>query len=82
MNSDEKKLKLQDLIEEMPLPQVESDRIEVIGIIGGGIMGVGIAQAASQAGLDVIIVEKDEASAERSKKRLNEIWIGKFKDGE
>ncbi len=70
--SEEKKFKLQDLIDEMPLPQVEGERIEVVGIIGGGIMGSGIAQAASQAGLDVIIVEKDEAGAERSQKRLNE----------
>ncbi len=72
MNADEKKLKLQDLIDEMPITQVETERIETVGIIGGGIMGMGIAQAASQAGLDVIIVEKDEASAERSKKRLSE----------
>jgi 3-hydroxybutyryl-CoA dehydrogenase len=72
MSSEEKKIKLQDLIDEMPLPQVESERIETVGIIGGGIMGTGIAQAASQAGLDVIIVEKDEESAEKSRKRLNE----------
>lgn len=72
MNADEKKLKLQDLIDEMPITQVETERIETVGIIGGGIMGMGIAQAASQAGLDVIIVEKDEPSAERSKKRLSE----------
>lgn len=72
MSVEERKIKLQDLIDEMPLPQVESERIESVGIIGGGIMGTGIAQAASQAGLDVIIVEKDEESAERSKKRLNE----------
>lgn len=72
MNADEKKLKLQDLIDEMPITQMETERIETVGIIGGGIMGMGIAQAASQAGLDVIIVEKDEISAERSKKRLSE----------
>ncbi len=72
MKGEEKKLKLQDLIDEMPVSQVESERIETVGIIGGGIMGNGIAQAASQAGLDVIIVEKDEASAERSRKQLSE----------
>ncbi len=72
MVSEEKKLKLQDLIDEMPLPQVDSERIESVGIIGGGIMGTGIAQASSQAGLDVIIVEKDEVSSERSRKMLSE----------
>lgn len=72
MKGEEKKLKLQDLIDEMPVPQVETERIETVGIIGGGIMGNGIAQAASQAGLDVIIVEKDEFSAERSRKQLSE----------
>lgn len=72
MNADEKKLKLQDLIDQMPITQLETERIETVGIMGGGIMGMGIAQAASQAGLDVIIVEKDETSAEQSKKRLSE----------
>lgn len=68
----EKKLRLEDLIDEMPLPITDTDRIETIGIIGGGIMGSGIAQAASQAGLDVIIVEKDDESVGRSQNKLSE----------
>lgn len=72
MISDENKIKLEELIEEMPISTEKGERIESVGIIGGGIMGTGIAQASSQAGLDVIIVEKDEQSAEQSKKRLSE----------
>lgn len=72
MVSNENKIKLEELIKEMPIPTEKGERIESVGIIGGGIMGTGIAQASSQAGLDVIIVEKDEQSAEQSKNRLSE----------
>ncbi len=69
---EEKKLRFEDLIDEMPLPVADADRIEMIGIIGGGIMGSGIAQATSQAGLDVIIVEKDDESLKHSQNKLSE----------
>lgn len=72
MISNENKIKLEELIKEMPISTEKGERIESVGIIGGGIMGTGIAQASSQAGLDVIIVEKDEQSAEQSKNRLSE----------
>lgn len=69
---EEKKLRFEDLIEDMPTPVLDPDRIETIGIIGGGIMGVGIAQAASQAGIDVIISEKDDEAVDRSSRNINE----------
>ncbi|MCX8011126.1 MAG: 3-hydroxyacyl-CoA dehydrogenase NAD-binding domain-containing protein [Ignavibacteria bacterium] len=68
----DQKLKLEDLIEEMPVIPQDPDRIELVGIVGGGVMGSGIAQAVSQAGLDVILVEKEEEALERCFKRLND----------
>jgi 3-hydroxybutyryl-CoA dehydrogenase len=37
-----------------------------IAVVGAGTMGQGIAQVASQAGIDVLIIEKDEASLKES----------------
>jgi 3-hydroxybutyryl-CoA dehydrogenase len=40
------------------------------GIIGGGIMGSGIAEVCARAGLDVVLVEVDAATAERARSRV------------
>ncbi|MCX7875807.1 MAG: 3-hydroxyacyl-CoA dehydrogenase NAD-binding domain-containing protein [Melioribacteraceae bacterium] len=65
----DEKLKLQDLLTEVQRTE-ETERIEYVAIIGGGIMGQGIAQTISAAGIDVLIIEKDEERAEKSKEGL------------
>jgi 3-hydroxybutyryl-CoA dehydrogenase len=55
----EEKLKLEDLLGGFQRND-EEGRIDTVAIIGGGIMGQGIAQTISAAGLDVIVIEKDE----------------------
>ena len=54
------KLKLEDLLGEVKQNEDE-DRIEYVAIIGAGVMGQGIAQTISAAGIDVLIIEKDES---------------------
>ena len=44
--------------------------IERIGVVGCGLMGSGIAEVCSRAGLDVIVREIDAAAAENGQKRL------------
>ena len=63
------KLKLEDLLGDVQRTE-EKERIDYVAIIGGGIMGQGIAQTISAAGLDVLIVEKDEEQVEKSKDSL------------
>ncbi|KAF0152821.1 MAG: 3-hydroxybutyryl-CoA dehydrogenase [Ignavibacteria bacterium] len=63
------KLKLEDLLGEVQRTE-EKERIDFVAIIGGGIMGQGIAQTISGAGIDVLIVEKDEEQVEKSKDNL------------
>ena len=63
------KLKLQDLLTDVQRTE-ETERIDYVAIIGGGVMGQGIAQTISAAGIDVLIIEKDEERVEKSKENL------------
>jgi 3-hydroxybutyryl-CoA dehydrogenase len=45
--------------------------IERVGVIGGGLMGSGIAEVCARAGSDVIVNEVDPAAAEAALARLN-----------
>jgi 3-hydroxybutyryl-CoA dehydrogenase len=44
--------------------------IERVGIVGFGQMGAGIAEVSARAGLDVVVVDNDEAALERGRGRL------------
>lgn len=52
-----------------------------VGIIGGGTMGQGIAASALMAGLDVTLVERDEASAEKAATGIGAMLDGAVKRG-
>jgi 3-hydroxybutyryl-CoA dehydrogenase len=63
------KLKLEDLLGDNHKVE-ELERIDYVAIIGGGIMGQGIAQTVANAGLDVLLIERDEEQLERAKENL------------
>lgn len=44
--------------------------IHTVGVIGGGVMGSGIAQVCALAGLSVIVVEADEKAAAKARENL------------
>src|SRR3989304_5581991 len=67
----EEKLRLEDLLESAPKVD-DSDSIKEIAIIGAGIMGQGIAQTISSAGMDVLIIEKSEKHLKKAKSMLSE----------
>ena len=61
--------------------------IQVVGIIGAGFMGSGIAESAARAGLDVRLQEPDQAPLDRSRSRIDEsvaraVSRGKLSDDE
>ena len=41
-----------------------------IGVVGGGLMGSGIAEVCARAGVDVTVVEADDTAAERARDRI------------
>ncbi|AFN75157.1 3-hydroxybutyryl-CoA dehydrogenase [Melioribacter roseus P3M-2] len=65
----EEKLRLEDLLGEK-LANGDKDKIDYVAIIGGGLMGRGIAQTISAAGIDVVIIEKDEENCKKSQESL------------
>ncbi len=66
---EEKKLKLEDLLNESPQNDSKT-QFEYVAIIGAGVMGQGIAQTIASAGLNVIIIEKDQKHLEVAKAKL------------
>jgi len=64
------KLKLEDLLDGAQRANEEKERIEYVTIIGGGIMGQGIAQTIATAGVDVAIVEINEQQVEKAQENL------------
>jgi 3-hydroxybutyryl-CoA dehydrogenase len=63
-------LKLEDLLEQRKRSD-DSGMINNIAIIGAGIMGQGIAQTIASAGLDVIVIEKDQQHLEKAQAVLS-----------
>ena len=48
--------------------------IKKVGVIGGGLMGSGIAQTAAQAGYDVVLAEVNQELLERGMTRVHGAW--------
>jgi 3-hydroxyacyl-CoA dehydrogenase/enoyl-CoA hydratase/3-hydroxybutyryl-CoA epimerase len=55
---------------------VPPTKLKKIGIVGAGFMGAGIAQVSAAAGLDIVLIDRDQATADAGKaglhKRLSE----------
>jgi 3-hydroxybutyryl-CoA dehydrogenase len=67
----QKELKLEDLLKSSPKVD-DQNSIKEIAIIGAGVMGQGLAQTFSSAGLDVLLIEKNEKQLKHSKAVLTE----------
>ena len=42
-------------------------QIKKVGILGAGFMGAGIASVSAQAGIDVVLIDRDQESADKGK---------------
>jgi 3-hydroxyacyl-CoA dehydrogenase/enoyl-CoA hydratase/3-hydroxybutyryl-CoA epimerase len=47
--------------------EVPDQRVKTVGILGAGMMGAGIALVAAQAGINVILVDRDQTAADKGK---------------
>src|SRR5258708_18113028 len=49
---------------------VPKEEYKKIGILGAGLMGAGIATVSSQAGIEIVLLDKDQASADKGKAHI------------
>ena len=63
------------------LSGVEPRTLSTAAVIGGGTMGAGIAAALRDAGLPVVLIERDAAAVERGLANLKSIFDGAVKRG-
>ena len=68
---EDKNLKLEDIFGSTHFSK-DADGINLIAIIGAGVMGQGLAQTIAGNGMEVIVVEKDEEHLKNAKKLLSE----------
>src|SRR5437016_5136970 len=47
--------------------QVRKTKLDRVGIIGAGFMGAGIAYVTAQAGIEVVLIDRDQPTAEKGK---------------
>lgn len=46
---------------------IPDQRVKKLGVLGAGMMGAGIALVSAQAGIEVVLIDRDQASADRGK---------------
>jgi 3-hydroxybutyryl-CoA dehydrogenase len=69
MNTDN--IKLEDLLGKTKLAS-KAEQINQVAVVGGGVMGQGIAQTVAGSGIETIVIEKDETQLEKAQKNLSE----------
>ena len=46
---------------------VDDQRVQKVGVLGAGMMGAGIALVSAQAGIEVVLIDRDQESADKGK---------------
>jgi 3-hydroxyacyl-CoA dehydrogenase/enoyl-CoA hydratase/3-hydroxybutyryl-CoA epimerase len=60
---------------------VPPSQIKKVGILGAGFMGAGIASVSAQAGIDVILIDRDQASADKGKAHVEKTMTDQVNRG-
>ncbi|WP_299698744.1 3-hydroxyacyl-CoA dehydrogenase NAD-binding domain-containing protein [uncultured Tateyamaria sp.] len=60
---------------------IEDQRVKKLGVLGAGLMGAGIALVSAQAGIEVVLIDRDQESADRGKNYSEKYVEGGIKRG-
>jgi 3-hydroxyacyl-CoA dehydrogenase/enoyl-CoA hydratase/3-hydroxybutyryl-CoA epimerase len=55
--------------------------LQKVGVIGAGLMGAGVAYVSASAGLDVVLIDRDQASADKGKAYSEKVISGQIAKG-
>ncbi|MDE2577344.1 MAG: enoyl-CoA hydratase/isomerase family protein [Hyphomicrobiales bacterium] len=55
--------------------------IKKVGVIGAGFMGAGVAYVSANAGLDVVLIDRDQAAADKGKAHSDALMSARVKKG-
>ncbi|QBR70105.1 3-hydroxyacyl-CoA dehydrogenase [Beijerinckiaceae bacterium] len=61
--------------------QIPATSIKKVGILGAGFMGAGIAYVTASAGMDVVLIDRDQASADKGKDICDKLISGQVLKG-
>ena len=60
---------------------VPQNKLKKVGVIGAGFMGAGIAYVSAQAGLDVVLIDRDQEAADRGKAYSQKLMTDQINKG-
>lgn len=60
-------------------PEVADQSVRKLGVLGAGMMGAGIAYVAAQAGIEVVLIDRDQAAADKGIASITAILDGGIK---
>lgn len=60
-------------------PKVEDQTVKKVGILGAGMMGAGIAYVSAMAGIEVVLIDRDQKAADKGKAHVESILAGGVK---
>ncbi|MCK4860961.1 MAG: enoyl-CoA hydratase/isomerase family protein [Rhodobacteraceae bacterium] len=60
-------------------PDVEDQSVKKVGILGAGMMGAGIAYVSAMAGIEVVLMDREQAAADKGKAHVDGILQGGIK---
>ena len=58
---------MQELNKGARRPEAPATTLKKVGVLGAGLMGAGIAYVSAQAGLDVVLIDRDQEAADKGK---------------
>jgi 3-hydroxyacyl-CoA dehydrogenase/enoyl-CoA hydratase/3-hydroxybutyryl-CoA epimerase len=73
---------MQELNKGARRPESVSDRpVKKLGVLGAGFMGAGIAHVSAKAGIEVVLIDRDQAAADKGKAHSDELMSKAVKRG-
>ncbi|MGO4333339.1 FAD-dependent oxidoreductase [Labrys sp. KB_33_2] len=72
---------MQELNKGARRPALPPSNLKRVGVVGAGFMGAGIAYVSALAGLDVVLVDRDQEAADKGKAHSDGLITGQIKKG-